>query len=84
VWQDAGGNVFLIARSGDGAYEFKSQGTCGATSTVKVTGGSGRYSGTMPVWDESTCGKTFGDARLSIDVSSDGSSASVEVTAPSD
>ncbi|MFD4175079.1 AAA family ATPase [Streptomyces anulatus] len=84
VWRDAGGNVFLIARAGDGAYEFKSQGTCGATSTVKVTGGSGRYSGTMPVWDESTCGKTFGDARLSIDVSSDGSSASVEVTAPSD
>ncbi|WP_406143109.1 AAA family ATPase [Streptomyces anulatus] len=84
VWRDGQGNVFLIARSGDGAYEFKSQGTCGATSTVKVTGGSGRYSGTMPVWDESTCGKTFGDARLSIDVSSDGSSASVEVTAPSD
>ncbi|MFD6473289.1 AAA family ATPase [Streptomyces anulatus] len=84
VWRDGQGNVFMIARSGDGAYEFKSQGTCGATSTVKVTGGSGRYSGTMPVWDESTCGKTFGDARLSIDVSSDGSSASVEVTAPSD
>ncbi|MDQ0696576.1 AAA family ATPase [Streptomyces sp. W4I9-2] len=84
VWRDAEGNVFLIVRAGDGAYEFKSQGTCGATSTVKVTGGSGRYSGTMPVWDESTCGKTFGDARLSIDVSSDGSSASVEVTAPSD
>ncbi|MEV7496453.1 ATP-binding protein [Streptomyces anulatus] len=83
VWQDGRGNVFLIVRSGDGAYEFKSQGTCGATSTVKVTGGSGQYSGTMPVWDESTCGKTFGDARLSIDVSSDGSSASVEVTAPS-
>lgn len=84
VWRDGQGNVFMIARSGDGAYEFKSQGTCGATSTVKVTGGSGSYSGTMPVWDESTCGKTFGDARLSIDVSSDGSSASVEVTAPSD
>ncbi|WP_405464322.1 ATP-binding protein [Streptomyces anulatus] len=83
VWRDGQGNVFLIVRSGDGAYEFKSQGTCGATSTVKVTGGSGQYSGTMPVWDESTCGKTFGDARLSIDVSSDGSSASVEVTAPS-
>ncbi|MBT1098705.1 ATP-binding protein [Streptomyces sp. Tu10] len=83
VWRDGRGNVFLIVRSGDGAYEFKSQGTCGATSTVKVTGGSGQYSGTMPVWDESTCGKTFGDARLSIDVSSDGSSASVEVTAPS-
>ncbi|MFJ2432167.1 ATP-binding protein [Streptomyces anulatus] len=82
VWRDGQGNVFLIVRSGDGAYEFKSQGTCGATSTVKVTGGSGQYSGTMPVWDESTCGKTFGDARLSIDVSSDGSSASVEVTAP--
>ncbi|MFJ4705037.1 AAA family ATPase [Streptomyces anulatus] len=84
VWRDGEGNVFLIVGSGDGAYEFKSQGTCGATSTVKVTGGSGRYSGTVPVWDESTCGKTFGDARLSIDVSSDGSSASVEVTAPSD
>ncbi|MFI1569733.1 AAA family ATPase [Streptomyces anulatus] len=83
VWRDGRGNVFLIVRSGDGAYEFKSQGTCGATSTVKVTGGSGQYSGTMPVWDESTCGKTFGDARLSIDVSSDGSSASVEVTAAS-
>ncbi|WP_052851486.1 ATP-binding protein [Streptomyces avicenniae] len=84
VWQDGLGNVFRIVGSGDGTYEFMVQGTCGESSTVEVTGGSGSYTGTMPVWDETSCGTTLGEADMTIDVASDGSGADVTTTERSD
>ncbi|AEM82618.1 ATP-binding protein [Streptomyces violaceusniger] len=84
VWRDGQGNVFRITESGDGSYQFKMQGNCGGSSTVEITGSSGSYSATVPVWDESSCGTTVGEADLRIDVDSDGSSADVEMTEKSD
>ncbi|MFJ9181731.1 ATP-binding protein [Streptomyces anulatus] len=82
VWKNETGQLFLITKTGEGSYSFEWGGSCGETSTHEVTGGSGSYRGTVPVWDESSCGKRIGDVVLSIDVSSDGSSAAVDVAEP--
>ncbi|MFI2316938.1 AAA family ATPase [Streptomyces sp. CB00072] len=82
VWKNETGQLFLITKTGEGSYSLEWGGSCGETSTHEVTGGSGSYRGTVPVWDESSCGKRIGDVVLSIDVSSDGSSAAVDVAEP--
>ncbi|MFR9726244.1 ATP-binding protein [Streptomyces sp. MS19] len=84
VWQDGMGNVFRIAEAGDGAYRFNVQGTCGDSSVVEITGGSGSYRGTMPVWDDTTCGTTLGEADMTISLAADGASADVLTTERSD
>ncbi|MFE3368330.1 ATP-binding protein [Streptomyces sp. NPDC059173] len=83
VWREEGGSLFYITKTGGGAYSFNMQGPCGKTSTHEVTGSSGSYRGSMPVWDESSCDKRLGEVTLSIDVSSDGTRADVDVTEPS-
>ncbi|MFB7763818.1 AAA family ATPase [Streptomyces xiamenensis] len=84
VWRDEAGNVFRITGTGDGAYEVDVQATCGESTTVEITGGSGSYRATMPVWDETACGTAVGEADLAIEVASDRSSAAVQVTERSD
>ncbi|MFH9371870.1 AAA family ATPase [Streptomyces anulatus] len=82
VWKNEVGQLFLITKTGEGSYSLEWGGSCGDSSTHEVTGSSGSYRGTVPVWDESSCGKRIGDVVLSIDVSSDGSSAAVDVAEP--
>ncbi|MGW3293431.1 AAA family ATPase [Streptomyces xiamenensis] len=84
VWRDEAGNVFRIVGTGDGAYEVDVQATCGDSTTMEITGGSGSYRATMPVWDETACGTAVGEADLTIEVASDRSSAAVQVTERSD
>ncbi|MFC5183884.1 ATP-binding protein [Actinomadura harenae] len=78
VWVTPAGTV-KITSQGSGSYGLDECGT-----TLTFSGGAGTFEGTVPIHNlsEGSCGSRIGTARLTITISSDGRSATVEEGTP--
>ncbi|MGW1144553.1 hypothetical protein ACWD6I_05715, partial [Streptomyces sp. NPDC002454] len=80
AWRDGAGNTFQVAKTGSGSYALLVGAGCGDTETVRLSGGDGSYSGTVPVSDRTSC-TVVGRADMTVSVATDGDTAQVVTTA---
>ncbi|WP_445394724.1 ATP-binding protein [Streptomyces sp. LE64] len=80
AWRDGSGNTFQVAKTGSGSYALLVGAGCGDTETVRLSGGDGSYSGTVPVSDRTSC-TVVGRADMTVSVATDGDTAQVVTTA---